>query len=67
MYVLFAGVSSTELTEDQYSYHHAKIFGVHNQLILDQWNTDHVYFIDKDWNVTEAASDVCFLLIQMCV
>ena len=54
----FAGVYSTELSEDQYSFHHAKIFGVHNQLTLDYWNRNHVYYVDKNWNVIECAADV---------
>ena len=63
MFQLFSGVYSTELSEDQYSFHHAKIFGVHNQLLLDQWNKDHVYYVDKNWNVIEAAADVSLKLV----
>ncbi|XP_061163412.1 nudC domain-containing protein 1-like isoform X2 [Saccostrea echinata] len=50
------GIAFTSLSEDQYSYHHAKLFGVHNHLYLDPWNTDYIYFIDSGWSIVQALS-----------
>ncbi|XP_062599810.1 nudC domain-containing protein 1-like [Saccostrea cucullata] len=50
------GIAFTSLSEDQYSYHHAKLFGVHNHLYVDPWNTDCVYFIDSGWSIVQALS-----------
>ncbi|XP_078338907.1 nudC domain-containing protein 1-like isoform X2 [Crassostrea virginica] len=46
----------TSLSQDQYSYHHAKLFGIHNHLYSDPWNTDCVFFIDNCWGVLQAVS-----------
>ncbi|KAK3601670.1 hypothetical protein CHS0354_038237 [Potamilus streckersoni] len=46
-----SGVATTSLTDEQYSYHHAKIFGVHNNLISDPWKSNDCYYIDNSWNV----------------
>jgi hypothetical protein len=53
-----AGIDITTLTEDQYSYHHAKLFGIHNHLYMDPWNTDSIFFIDKSWGIRQARSTV---------
>lgn len=47
------GVDVVQLSEDQYSVHHVRIFGLTNHLVLDQWNPNTVYFIDQHWNVRE--------------
>lgn len=47
------GVDVVQLREDQYSVHHVRIFGLTNFLVLDKWNPDAVYFIDRHWNVRE--------------
>ncbi|WAR13499.1 NUDC1-like protein [Mya arenaria] len=46
------GVCSKELSDDQFSYHHAKLFGVHNSLVADPWSDGkRAFFIDKQWNI----------------
>lgn len=37
--------------EDQYSFLHVQLFGLHNHLIQDPWNKSSAYFIDKDFVV----------------
>ncbi|KAL0850645.1 hypothetical protein ABMA28_012398 [Loxostege sticticalis] len=38
--------------EVQYSFIHAKLFALHNHLILDYWDYSHkYYYIDKKWQV----------------
>lgn len=41
---------------DQYSYLHARLFGLHNHLFTDCYN-DAVYFVDKNWGVQKVALD----------
>lgn len=37
---------------EQYSLLHARLFGLHNHLYHDQFNTEsNIYFIDSNWNV----------------
>ncbi|XP_041376317.1 nudC domain-containing protein 1-like [Gigantopelta aegis] len=48
---LECGLDVVKLTDDQYSYHHAKLFGSHNHLISDPWSPDTIYFIDTEWDV----------------
>ncbi|KAJ8303567.1 hypothetical protein KUTeg_019963 [Tegillarca granosa] len=50
------GIEEITLSDEQYSYHHAKLFGADNHLVLDQWSPTDVYFIDKDWNVMKATA-----------
>ncbi|XP_021924914.1 nudC domain-containing protein 1 isoform X2 [Zootermopsis nevadensis] len=38
-------------SDDQYSFLHVKVFGLHNHLFGDPWARDDVYFIDKQWRV----------------
>ncbi|XP_052232848.1 nudC domain-containing protein 1-like [Dreissena polymorpha] len=42
---------AVELQDDQFSYHHAKLLGNHNHLMVDPWVRDNVYLVDKLWNV----------------
>ncbi|XP_060596729.1 nudC domain-containing protein 1-like isoform X1 [Ruditapes philippinarum] len=48
------GTYVTALTDEQFSYHHAKLFGVYNHLVQDPWNLNAVYIIDTDWNIRKA-------------
>ncbi|XP_053401647.1 nudC domain-containing protein 1-like isoform X2 [Mercenaria mercenaria] len=48
------GTYSVTLTDEQFSYHHAKLFGIYNHLVKDPWNTNTVYLIDNDWNIRRA-------------
>lgn len=41
---------------DQYSYLHARLFGLHNHLFTDCYN-DAIYFVDKNWGVQKIALD----------
>ncbi|XP_052873775.1 nudC domain-containing protein 1 [Anopheles cruzii] len=36
----------THPNKHQYSYHHARLFGLHNHLVRDPWNSGHCYFVD---------------------
>lgn len=60
--MIFTGLAFTSLSQDQYSYHHAKLFGVHNHLYLDPWNTDSVFLIDNCWGILQAVSTASYLL-----
>ncbi|KAL5022512.1 hypothetical protein ScPMuIL_001667 [Solemya velum] len=42
------GPHVVQLSEDQYSYQHSKLFGVHNHLILDPYVNDCIYYVDKN-------------------
>ncbi|CAG2211176.1 unnamed protein product [Mytilus edulis] len=48
------GIEKVDLTDGQYSYHHAKILGQHNHLALDPWNQQTVYYIDQLWRINKA-------------
>ncbi|OWF48809.1 nudC domain-containing protein 1-like isoform X2 [Mizuhopecten yessoensis] len=51
-------IEVVSLGDDQFSFHHAKIYGVHNHLFLDLWSehTCSVYIIDTDWAVVRSTS-----------
>ncbi|XP_060079821.1 nudC domain-containing protein 1-like [Ylistrum balloti] len=49
-------IEVVDLSDDQYSYHHAKIYGVHNHLFLDLWSEQSVYFINTNWAVIRSTS-----------
>ena len=54
------GIDVVKLRDDQYSYHHAKLFGIQNHLISDPWSPDCVYFVDTEWDVRKVQlSAVC--------
>ncbi|XP_058064405.1 nudC domain-containing protein 1 [Anopheles bellator] len=36
----------THPNKHQYSYHHARLFGLHNHLVRDPWNSGQCYFVD---------------------
>jgi hypothetical protein len=55
---IFPGTYVTALTDEQFSYHHAKLFGVYNHLVQDPWNLNAVYIIDTDWNIRKAVGHV---------
>ncbi|KAL4234041.1 NudC domain-containing protein 1 [Mactra antiquata] len=49
------GVYNVTLSDDQFSYHHARLLGVQNQIFADPWNLECVYLIDSQWNVIKAS------------
>ncbi|XP_069112938.1 nudC domain-containing protein 1-like [Argopecten irradians] len=49
-------IEVVDLSDDQYSFHHAKVYGVHNHLFMDMWSEQSVYFIDRDWSVIKSTS-----------
>ncbi|KAK3085443.1 hypothetical protein FSP39_003362 [Pinctada imbricata] len=54
----------TSLSEDQYSFHHAKLLGVHNHLIQDPWCNKHVYFVSSDWFIVKAMTTMSSVQID---
>ncbi len=52
---MILGIDAVRLTDNQYSYQHVKAFGINNHLILDEWNTNTVYFVDTNWKVLKVA------------
>lgn len=50
------GVYLTQLEDDQFSFHHAKLLGVCNHLTLDPWDPNSVYYVDSQWNVKQATA-----------
>ncbi|XP_067652327.1 nudC domain-containing protein 1-like [Haliotis asinina] len=48
------GIDVSKLTDEQFSYHHAKLLSVHNHLISDPWQPVSVYFVDSDWAIHRA-------------
>lgn len=54
----FLGVDAVALTEEQFSYQHAKLFAIFNHLIHDPWHPNSVYFVDKNWTVQHAVAKV---------
>lgn len=56
-------VEQLKPNDDQFSFQHIKVFGLHNHLVSDPWNSELVYFITKDLQIFQAQlhSLVCFL------
>nr|XP_002736164.1 PREDICTED: nudC domain-containing protein 1-like [Saccoglossus kowalevskii] len=48
-----SGVDEVKLQENQYSLQHVRAFGVHNYLLLDQWNPNSVFYVDDQWKVMQ--------------
>jgi len=47
-------VDQLKPNDEQFSYQHVKVFGLHNHLVSDPWNSELVYFISKDLQIFQA-------------
>jgi hypothetical protein len=45
-------------SDDQYSFLHAKVFGLHSHLYGDPWAREDVYYIDKRWKVHKSVKNI---------
>jgi hypothetical protein len=45
-------------SDDQYSFLHIKVFGLHNHLYGDPWAREDMYYIDKGWRVHKSVKNV---------
>jgi hypothetical protein len=53
----FSEVDHVLPSEDQYSFLHVKVFGLHNHLYGDPWVRDDVYYTDKRWRVHKSVKN----------
>jgi hypothetical protein len=44
-------------SDDQFSFLHVKVFGLHNHLYGDTWAKGDVYYIDKRWRVHKSVKN----------
>lgn len=58
VFLFFIGVDSVSLTDEQFSYHHAKLFGVFNHIVYDPWCQSSIYLVDEDWNIRHSLAHV---------
>lgn len=47
----FPAVFVAQVGENQISYAHARVFSLHNHLIVNSYAPDLLYFVDDDWNI----------------
>lgn len=54
---LNAAPRRTLTSDDQYTFLHAKLFSLHNHLIVDPWLEYSCYFVDENWTIQNVRYD----------
>lgn len=54
---LSAAPRRTLTSDDQYTFLHAKLFSLHNHLVVDPWLEYSCYFIDENWTIQNVRYD----------